>query len=204
MTQKLHLLIVDNQPLFRLGLQTLFASHCQISELSSTTQLHTWHLQPPDIIVLSSNIHGFCLPDTVNEWQQTFPNSKFILLLRFEEEVCAKRLLESGAMGCLLKSDTPDQFMQAIQLVAQGGSCLPRSLWQRATQQPPETAALTDKEMIVLRLVMAEKSNPQIASSLHVSERTVGGYLESIYKKLGVQGRVGAIAKGIKLGLLSE
>lgn len=63
--------------------------------------------------------------------------------------------------------------------------------------------ALTARELEVLRLIAAEKTDKEIAHQLEISERTVRYHLESINKKLGTMTRVGAVAEAIRLNLIS-
>lgn len=65
------------------------------------------------------------------------------------------------------------------------------------------TVDLTARELDVLRLIAAEKTDRVIAHQLEISERTVRYHLESINKKLGTMTRVGAVAEAIRLNLIS-
>jgi DNA-binding NarL/FixJ family response regulator len=142
------------------------------------------------------------------EWQSCFPQSRFILILSDEEELCARRLLESGAAGCLLREEMPEQFTQAVATIVQDNTWFKPSLVQRALQTDTKPFMpgdpLTEREIAALRLVAADKSNPEIATTLHLSPRTVGDILGSIYAKLGVRTRAGAVAKAFQLGLLEN
>ena len=63
--------------------------------------------------------------------------------------------------------------------------------------------ALTTRELEVLSLIAAEKGDKEIASQLEISERTVRYHLERIHEKLGTITRAGAVAKAIRLNLIS-
>lgn len=65
------------------------------------------------------------------------------------------------------------------------------------------TVDLTARELDVLRLIAAEKTDKEIAYQLEISERTVRYHLESINKKLGSITRVGAVAEAIRLNLIA-
>jgi len=207
MADIIHVLVVDNYPLFRVGLQNTLVAHYQVSEWATMQQAYSWSSEKaPGIVFLGNNLPGFGLPDTLMEWQSYFPESRFILILSDEEEVCARRLLESGAAGCLLREEMPEQFIQAVAAVAQGNTWFKPSLVQRALQTDTKPFiqgdALTEREIAALSLVLADKSNPEIAAILHLAPRTVGDILGSIYAKLSVRTRAGAVAKAFRLGLL--
>ena len=65
------------------------------------------------------------------------------------------------------------------------------------------TVDLTTRELDILRLIAAEKTDKMIAHSLEISERTVRYHLENINTKLGTMTRLGAVAKAIRLNLIS-
>jgi DNA-binding CsgD family transcriptional regulator len=65
------------------------------------------------------------------------------------------------------------------------------------------TVDLTARELDVLQLIAAEKTDKEIAHQLDISERTVRYHLESINKKLGSMTRVGAVAEALRLNLIS-
>lgn len=207
MADIVHVLVVDKHPLFRVGLQNTLAAQYQVSQYDTIQQACLCLPEKaPDVVFLCSSLPGFGLPDTLIEWQSYFPESRFILILSTEEEVCARRLLESGAAGCLLREDMPEQFVQALATIVQGNTWFRPSIVQRALQTDTKTFiqgdALTEREIAILHLVAAEKSNSEIATTLHLSPRTVGDVLGSIYAKLGVRTRAGAVAKAFRLGLL--
>ena len=68
----------------------------------------------------------------------------------------------------------------------------------------PPNHNLTPRETAVLHLLSLEHTNQEIARELNVSERTVRGHLETIYQKLNVKSRTGAVVKAIRLQLIPE
>ena len=206
MTQSIQVLVVDKQPLFRVGLRNELASHYQVSECANIQQAYPWQPEKmPDVIFLGSNIAGFSLPNTLLEWQQCFPTSHFIIMLSETKEIC-DHLLGYGAVGCLLKDDPSEHFIQAVAAVAMGNTWFKPSILQQVitakTKPLTPIVTLTEREITVLRLVMTGKTNPDIAMTIHVAPRTVGNILEGIYTKLDVHTRTEAVAKALQLRLL--
>ena len=100
--------------------------------------------------------------------------------------------------------------MRAIRTVMQGDTWFSRTVVEKLARPAPgeappsEKPALTEREVEVLRLMMAGKTDQQIGQELNVVERTVRRYLRNIYDKLGVDTRVEAAAQAVRLGLVQE
>jgi LuxR family maltose regulon positive regulatory protein len=79
-----------------------------------------------------------------------------------------------------------------------------RALGRPSRRRPAATKALTDKELVVLRLLATKLSQPEIAQELYVSVNTVRTHTQGIYRKLGVASRQVAIAAAREHGLLTR
>jgi DNA-binding NarL/FixJ family response regulator len=80
----------------------------------------------------------------------------------------------------------------------------PASVAEPSTHEKPTTLGLTARELDVLRLVAAGRTNPQIAEELYISRKTAGHHVSSILTKLGVSTRVEAAGVAHQLGLDRE
>jgi DNA-binding NarL/FixJ family response regulator len=132
---------------------------------------------------------------------------QILAMLSHPSEICLPEAASQGVTGCILKTDGPGRFIQAVRAVAGGEKWFSRQLLQQTNQTQilatpePTAAPLTEQEKEMLQLLCAEKSNAEIAAALHLSERTVCRYLEDMYLKLGVSSRVGAAVQATKRGL---
>jgi len=118
-----------------------------------------------------------------------------------------------GARGILLKTDTPELLLKAIQKVCAGEAWLSKTmlasvvseLHRRSTNRiDPETAkitSLTAREKEVVTLIGEGRRNKEIGEKLFISEKTVRHYLTSIYGKLGVKDRLELIIYAFQHGL---
>ena len=127
----------------------------------------------------------------------------------------ARLALESGAAGFILKEASAEQLIEASRIVASGGAwldpaVLPRVLEAyRATVLPRVREAarvdqLTERELDVLRSMATGATNTEIARQLHVSEATVKTHVGSIFSKLAVRDRAGAIVFAFQHGLVAD
>lgn len=111
--------------------------------------------------------------------------------------------IEAGATGYLLKDAPTDELMRAVRAAAAGQTALGPAIQQRLLGRVRAPAlAPTERELDVLRLVAAGRSNEEIARELFVSRATVKTHLAHLYDKLGVQSRTAAVAAARDRGIL--
>lgn len=106
----------------------------------------------------------------------------------------AERLAAQGVAGYISLCEPRETIVQAIRIVGWGGS------WFSQRQAAPAAAAgkeWTAREMAILRLILLEKTDKEMAQMLDVSERTVRNDLAAIYARLGVETRVGAAVQAV-------
>jgi DNA-binding NarL/FixJ family response regulator len=131
------------------------------------------------------------------------------MLTSFENEEALIASLLAGASGYLLKDAEPQQLIDAIRVVARGGSTLDpattRTLlkWMRrahTTSGPDPLAGLSAQERNILPLIAEGKTNREIAAALLLSENTVKTYISNVLQKLQVTRRSELAAFVARLG----
>jgi len=123
---------------------------------------------------------------------------KIVLISGFYTEDYHKSALEIGVHAFLPKEATDEQLLSVIQQVALDNVIVPFDLFPVNNRDK-----LTETEVKVLHYIALEKTNDDIAQLLFISKRTVEHHLTSIFRKLGVQTRVGAVVEGIRRGIIS-
>ena len=210
MASDIRVFVVDNQPLFCVGVQVVVETTTDIQWLGAAASFNEYSARheniAPDLLLVGANPDGFCF-ETISAWKQQNPNTQILAMLSHPSEICLPEAISQGVTGCILKTDGLGRFIQAVRAVAGGEKWFSRQLLQQTVQTQilatPQsvTGHLTEQEKVMLQLLCAEKSNAEIAAALHLSERTVCRYLEDIYLKLGVSSRVGAAVQAVKMGL---
>lgn len=159
----------------------------------------------PDLLLFSPNVVPSSTAKILDDIRESCPSIKILVMLSHSEEASSQQLVAQGVAGIILKSDPPDRLLEAIYTTAQGRSWFSAELAAKLiqSQQPNLRNSVTDREMEILQLLVAEKTNIEISRALSIAERTVRSHLESIYGKLGVESRAGAVAKAIRLNLIS-
>jgi DNA-binding NarL/FixJ family response regulator len=135
-----------------------------------------------------------------------------ILLTTFDDDAVAFRGIRLGARGFMLKDVSLEELADAIRTVAGGGTLINPAITERVVRglarldapvpASPVPAALTPRELDVLRLIASGSSNREIAGVLGTAEATVKNQASSIFSKLGVRDRTRAVLRAIELGVL--
>jgi two-component system, NarL family, response regulator YdfI len=118
------------------------------------------------------------------------------------------RGIRAGAKGFLLKDTDRGTLFAAIRAAARGETLLKPEIMSRLLEAaaapvvPANPFNLTEREKEVLAAVALGERSKEIAVKLHITERTVKAHLGSIYQKMGVDSRAGAIAVAAQNGLL--
>ncbi|HUM37564.1 MAG TPA: response regulator transcription factor, partial [Anaerolineae bacterium] len=142
-----------------------------------------------------------------------YPDVRVIVLTTFDDDEDIFEGLRAGALGYLLKDASSAKLFEAVRAAARGESFLQPSVatkvvaeFARLVEQAPRieapVAALSERELAVLRLVAQGASNKEIATTLFIAEGTVKNHLTSILAKLEVRDRTQAALKARELGLL--
>jgi len=138
------------------------------------------------------------------------PQAKVLIVTSRADSDCVKRIVQSGARGCVLKDASPNELTQAIELVDGGNaffspSIAPYALNQfvRGTNPDPGDEALTPREREVLVQIAEGRSNKEIASVLNIGSRTVETHRERLMRKLNIRTIAGLTKYALANGLVS-
>jgi DNA-binding NarL/FixJ family response regulator len=188
----IRVLIADDHPLARAGLQTLLGALEDITVVGAAdsgreaVRLAAEHA--PDVVLMDLE-----MPDMDGiEATRALPGTAVVVLTSFSDRERILAALDAGARGYLLKDADPDELARAIRAAARGDAPLDpraaRALLDRHSGGPQ----LTDREQEILALVAHGLPNKLIARRLGISERTVKGHLTHIFERIGVSDRTQA------------
>lgn len=160
---------------------------------------------PADIILMDISMpkmNGFAALEKLLHYR---PQSKVIILSMHSEPEYVEAVRLAGARAYIQKDAPSEQLIRVIQDVASGKYCFPNN-----NQKQPETQAspsnpmegLTRREREIFYLVVAGRSNKQIAQLLSLSAKTIENHRSNIFKKLKVSSTVELIHFAAKSGLL--
>uniref|UniRef100_A0A7C1K037 Response regulator transcription factor n=1 Tax=Caldilinea aerophila TaxID=133453 RepID=A0A7C1K037_9CHLR len=127
---------------------------------------------------------------------------RVLILTAFGDGESMQKALHYGAEGFALKTESPQQTIEAIRQVAQGRLVFPRAAqrWMMGGRRLDATSELSQREIEVLEKLAQGFTNAEIAAALSVSENTIRFHLKNIYEKLGVTNRTEAVAWFLRRG----
>ncbi|MFT3705247.1 MAG: response regulator transcription factor [Agriterribacter sp.] len=209
--------IVDDHTMFRRGLALLINQFVDYKVLFDARdgndfikQLKPQHL--PDIVLVDIMMSGMDGYATAQWIHINFPEIKTLALSSMDSEAAIIRMIKSGAKGYVLKDAEPHDLRRAFENVLNVGYYYNDKISQKIIRSvsalvddhnPVDAfARLTEKEVAFIKLCCTEKSYVEIAKQMYVSERTIDGYRETMFKKLGVHTRVGLVLYAFRNGIV--
>ena len=139
--------------------------------------------------------------EAITAIRREWPRARVIVLTAFDGDEDIYRSLQAGAQGYLLKDMFFEELESAIRTVHAGGRRIPGVVAERLAERVGGSD-LTGRELEVLRLIVAGRSNKEIGSDLKISEATVKSHVNSILSKLGVTDRTQAATTALQRGLV--
>ena len=206
--KRIRLVIADDHPVVRAGLQGMLASQPDFEIVGeATTGVEVVALTAalrPDVVLMDlrmAELDGVAATAYIRKQQ---PATPVLVLTTYDSDADILRAIEAGATGYVLKDAPRDQLFSAIRAVAQGQSALAPAVITRLLRhmQAPAEETLSTREIEVLTLVAGGASNKDAARGLHISEATVKSHLIHIFSKLGVADRTAAVRVALERGLL--
>ena len=218
MSDKKKIVVVDDHAMFRKGLCMLVNLFSQYEILFDAehgkdliAKINEDHL--PDIVLLDINMPEMDGYETATWIKDHYPEIKILALSTMDADTTIIKMIKCGAKGYVLKDADPDELKLAFNEVLSKGffynelvsKKILHSIHLLVDNQSPvnKLLKLTDRETEFLKLTCSEKSYQQIAKEMFVSERTIDGYLDALFKKLQVSTRVGLVMYAIKNGIVS-
>lgn len=216
MSQKIRVLITDDQAIVRKGIQALLATEAHIEVIGEAENgkeaIRLVEKLKPDVILMDLQMPEMGGIEAIGHITGSKPNARILVLTSFATDDKVFPAIKAGALGYLLKDSSPEELIQAIQQVHRGESSLHPTIARKvlqelsrplAPEQKPTDDPLTEREVDVLRLVARGMGNQQIADQLIISEATVRTHVSNILSKLHLASRTQAALYALQKGLAS-
>ncbi|HKP70200.1 MAG TPA: response regulator transcription factor [Pyrinomonadaceae bacterium] len=199
------LLLIENQPLTRLGVRTVIEGESDIDLAGETDNaadgFQLFKDLKPDVTILGLRLPDSCAIDDLDNYFIADPKARIIVLAEHAGDAEITKALRKGAAGYICKDVSPGELVDAIHAVAAGRKYIPEDIAQILSENLGQED-LTRAEANVLRMIVGGMSNKEIAFALDVSENTVKTHVKNIFDKIGVSDRTTAATTAIKRGLV--
>lgn len=201
-------LIVDDHPVVRAGLKALFAREPGfeiVGDFTTGEEAIEWcRRKRVDLVLMDLQLgDGMQGTDATRILRGLDSAPRVLILTNYDTDADILSAVEAGASGYLLKDAPPAELIAAAQAAASGESALSPAVEGRlTTRRDLVGGALSAREIEVLGLVAAGKSNRDIGRELFLSEATVKSHLVHIFTKLGVSSRTRAVAAARDAGTI--
>jgi len=210
---EIRILIADDHPLFRFGLQALLDAEAGMVVAGEATSgaeavAMATSLQP-DVILMDINMPELNGLEATRSILADNPDANILVLTMFDDDTVFAAI-RAGARGYLLKGSEGEETLRAIRAVAGGEAIFSPNIAARLMQHfanEPQTGAappfpdLTPRELEVLGLIAQGLTNNAIAEKLVLSPKTVRNQVSTIFSKLQVANRAEAIVRAREAGL---
>jgi DNA-binding NarL/FixJ family response regulator len=209
--------LVDDQALVRAGLQRILSEDDGFTIVAQCSDgaeaLAVVEGTPADVVLMDIRMRGM---DGVEATRRirAMDGPPVLVLTTFDDDEVLWGAIDAGAAGFILKEASAEDLIAATRAVGSGGAWLDQAVTARVLEvtrstglprqrQTDRASGLTARELDVLRLMATGLTNGEIAGQLFVSEATVKTHVGSIFAKLAVRDRAGAIVFAYQQGIVS-
>jgi DNA-binding NarL/FixJ family response regulator len=165
----------------------------------------------PDLVLMDISLPGVNGIEATVQLAKQFPNIKVVILSMYDDERSVMGAIRAGARGFVLKQASFGEVLNALRVVARGGTYLSSAISSRLverlqrgsleTVEKSPLELLSPRELQVLRLVAEGKSSKEVATILKLEHSTIRSYRKTMMKKLGVTNLAGLIQVAVAAGL---
>jgi DNA-binding NarL/FixJ family response regulator len=206
------ILIADDHIIFRKGLRAVLN---EISFVKVTGEASNGHevmdalkSHPADIVLMDIKMPVMDGIEATAKVKEKYPDTQVKALTMHEEIGYFNKMIESGAMGFLLKKTGKTQLSEAIENVHKGGTYFSEEFRLSAQQhdlpvKSKSNIKLSEREQQVLELICKGSSNAEIAKHLGVSQRTIDGHRARLFEKTGAKNAPNLVLFAMKNNLIS-
>ena len=216
MSKKIKLMLADDHAVVRSGLRMLLDAQPDMeiiaeAETGAEAVAKVQDLRP-DIVLMDVEMPGMNGIEATQKIKESVPETAVLALTMYEDDQYFFEMLKAGASGYVPKRAAPDELVNDIRTVSNGGVFLYPTLAARLVNDylnRDETAVadddeqdLTPREKEVLVQIAEGLTNPEIAEELTISVKTVDRHRENIMRKLNLHNRVDLVKYAIRKGLI--
>ena len=202
---KIKILVADDHPIVRDGVLSVLQAVkdmqvvAQAADGVEAVELVKKHR--PDIVLLDLRMPRLDGLEVIAQIHSLGLPSKVIVLTTFESEQDVHLALKAGARSYLLKDTPRPMLLETIRQVHRGQTCIPPRIGQKLVDNMSHPV-LSGRELDIIKLIAAGRSNKEIGDQLGITEGTVKTHVKNLLKKLDAPGRTAAVKEAVHRGLV--
>lgn len=210
----IRVLLVDDHPVVREGIRGMLSTEPDLEIVgeagSGPEAVVRVAALEPDVVLMDLRMPGGDGAEATERIRADHPAVHVLVLTTYDTDTDILRAVEAGATGYLLKDTPRAELADSIRSAARGETVLSGRLAGkllsrvRRDPEPEKPAALSPREVEVLRLAAEGHTNAAIGRALRISATTVKTHLMRAYEKLGVGDRTAAVSQALRRGLLPD
>ena len=201
----IRVLLADDHMIVRSGVSQILNEQPDIRVVAEAADgaaaVALYRRERPDVALVDLRMPALDGVQVVEQIRREFPDAVLVMLTTYDTDDDIDRALTAGARAYLLKDVSPTDLVACVRAVHQGGTWVSPKVASKLAARMTRVH-LTLRELAVLRLVAAGKSNREVGEGLNVSEGTVKIHLSHLFEKLGATSRTDAVAKAVERGLI--
>jgi two-component system response regulator NreC len=207
MEKKITVLLVDDHSLVRRGFRRMLEDEPDMEVVGEAgdgeesirlaKELH------PHVVVMDCALPGMNGLQATRQIIENSPETAVLMLSMHTENTWVRQAIEAGAKGYVLKDALDLELGAAVRRVAAGETVFDPKVAQRSVLKGERSAALTQRELEVLQMIVDGKSNKEIATALDLSANTVAVHRANIMNTLGIHKTAELVVYAIRAGLVN-
>ncbi len=202
----IRVLVADDHTMVRQGLVALLEQESDVTIVGQAGNgyeaITLFRQHQPDLALMDLRMPQMDGATAISTICKEFTSARIVVLTTYDGDEDIYRGLRAGAKGYLLKDAEPDELLAAIRAVVEGKQYIPPRVGAKLAERM-SNPQLSDRELEVMRCIVAGQSNQEIGELLHISESTVKFHVNNILGKLGVHDRTQAALIALKRGIAS-
>lgn len=206
--------IVDDQQLFTTGLSRIVDAQPDMEVIGQAHNgedaVNLCEKENPDVVLMDISMPVMNGVRATRIIKDLLPQTRILILTVHTDDTHVFQGIKAGAQGYLLKDCTPEDLTRAIRTVHAGDTIMAPDIARKMlaafkhvhSENNSFAPRLTERELQIITALAQGRNNKQIASTLHISEKTVRNHTSNIYKKLHIFDRTQAVLYAIREGLI--
>ncbi len=212
MINKRKILIVDDHEMVRAGLELLLEGNDDFEVIGQSENgekaLEFIESNLVDIVLMDINMPVMDGLECTKQIGEKYSNTKVLAITMHIEEQHIKNMMKAGASGYILKNSSKEILIQALEAISSGKHYYSQEVTTivmanlTIDEEEEDEMIITQREVDVLKLIVQEKTNHEIAEELFISVRTVDAHRRNLLEKTGAKSSVGLTKYAFKHNLL--